>query len=100
MHVEPDGDGYRVRMSTTKGNIVPVTIMGAAFTFISVLMFISAMSEANGWRLVIAGAVAAMFGGVGLRQIGFVRASLPRWAEDRAAQMEGLAERIPKLLRD
>jgi len=100
VHVEPDGDGYRVRMKTVKGNVAPITVVGAAFTFISALMLMSALSGGTGWRLVIAGAVAAMFGGVGLGQIGYLRASLPGWAADRAAQMEGLAERIPKLLND
>jgi hypothetical protein len=45
-------------------------------------------------------ALAAAFGAAGVGQLGYIRATLPRWAEERAAQMEGLAERIPLLLKE
>jgi hypothetical protein len=45
-------------------------------------------------------AIAAAFGVAGVGQLGYVRATLPRWAEERAAQMEALAERIPLLLKE
>jgi len=44
------------------------------------------------------GVVAAAMALVGLGQLGYIRALLPRWAAERASQMEALAERIPRLL--
>jgi len=99
VHVEPDADGYRVRMLTVKGSVGPVTAMGLAFTLMSLLFVIVAVSEGGGQKLLFGAAMATIFGGVGLGQIGYLRASLPGWAADRATQMEGLAERIPKLLK-
>lgn len=94
VHVEPYGDAYRVRMSTRKGQATQLGAMGAAFTFaglVMAVMILLGLSEASLAR-------AALFAAFGLGQIGWVRATLPGWAETRAEQMEGLAERIPLLL--
>jgi hypothetical protein len=40
----------------------------------------------------------AMFGALGIGAIGAARLALPSWANKRAAQMEEIAERIPRLL--
>lgn len=97
VHVEPDGDAYRVRMRTQKGSTGPALAIGAFFTFVSVLLLIMTFLGGGEFRdLIIAGA----FGVAGVGQLAFARATLPGWALERATQMEGLAERIPLLLKD
>lgn len=97
VHVEPDGDAYRVRMRTFKGSTVPAMAMSGAFLFMATVFFIlTLVGEASSGGYVMA----ALFGLVGVGNLGFARATLPSWAEERAAQMEGLAERIPLLLNE
>lgn len=92
VHVEPDGDRYRVRMRTFKGNAGPMAIVGAFFLLVPVLILIlNGTAPADLIR-------AAVFGLAGLGQFGFLGVSLTKWARERSAQMEGLAERIPLLL--
>ena len=96
VHLEPDGDGYRVRMRTVKGNVAPRAAVSAAFIFLAVIFLLQLFVEGADLRGLI---MVGMFGGVGLGQLGFLRATLPNWALERATQMEGLAERIPLLLK-
>jgi hypothetical protein len=97
VHVEPDGEEYRVRMRTFKGSTVPALAMSGAFLFMATIFFIlTLLGEASSTGYVMA----ALFGLVGVGNLGFSRATLPSWAEERAAQMEGLAERIPLLLNE
>ena len=44
--------------------------------------------------------LAAFLGAVGVGAGANARFQLPRWARERATQMDGLAERIPLLLAD
>lgn len=97
VHVEPDGDRYRVRMRTHKGNVVPRMAMGTAFILMAVMMLVDALGEGATFRALLP---ALMFGGVGVGALGYTRAALPGWAHERATQMEGLAERIPLLLKE
>ncbi len=94
IHVEPDGERYRVRMRTLKGSAAPLAIAGAAFLFMSAVIL---ASNGIAWNELLP---AALVGMIGLGQIGYLGVSLPRWARERAAQMEGLAERIPLLLEE
>ena len=94
-HVEPDGDGYRVRMRTVKGSAAVAATMGLAFLSMATLFLVLSlvgMEDAGDF------VTAAIFGLFGVGQIVYTRAMLPSWADQRAAQMEGLAERIPRLL--
>jgi hypothetical protein len=96
VHVEPDGDRYRVRMQTLKGDAYPRATLGAVTMGASAVMFL--VNSTGGLRPggVV---VAAVMGLAGLAQLGYLRALLlPRWAAERAGQMEALAERIPRLL--
>jgi hypothetical protein len=96
VHVEPDGDHYRVRMRTMKGDFGPRMVMGSAFVVISIMMLVaSVLGDGNTTSLVMG----SFFGLGGLAQLGSTRALLKRWAGRRAAQMEALAERIPLLLK-
>ena len=97
VHVEPDGDRYRVRMRTHKGNVAPRMMMSAAFILMAVLMLLAAIGEGVSFRVLLP---ALMFGGAGVGTLAYTRAALPGWAVERATQMEGLAERIPLLLKE
>ena len=97
VHVEPHGDRYRVRMRTHKGNLLPNAFASAAFIFMGgIFLLLTLLGEANSGGAVMG----LVFGLVGLVQLAYSRFRLPQWAEERAAQMEGLAERIPLLLKD
>lgn len=97
VHVEPDGDRYRVRMRTHKGNVVPRMAISAAFIFMSVMLVLDALGEGASFRGLLP---ALLFGAVGVGALIFTRATLPGWALERAIQMEGLAQRIPLLLKE
>jgi hypothetical protein len=94
VHVEPDGERYRVRMRTLKGNAAPLAIAGTSFLFMAAIIL---ASNGTAWSELLP---AALVGMIGLGQFGYLGAHLPRWARVRAAQMEGLAERMPLLLED
>jgi hypothetical protein len=97
VHMEPEGDRYRVRMQTVKGNVLPIAGMGGALLFVAATAALTGLfGTPDPSSLVIGG----LFGAVGLGQIAFARAALPRWAHERADQMEALAARIPLLLDD
>lgn len=93
--VEPQGTGYAVRMSTRKGNVTQFTLMGGMFAVMGVAIAIGALVGSDDSL-----ARGALFAAFGLGQIVWVRARLPGWAELRAEQMEGLAQRIPLLLKE
>ncbi len=97
VYVEPDADGHRVRMRTHKGNVTPRMAVTAAFIFLALFMVLDALGEGASFRALLP---AVMFGGLGVGVLAFTRATLPGWALERATQMEGLAERIPLLLKE
>lgn len=97
VHVEPDGDAYRVRMWTLKGRTGPAVAIGTFFSFVSALLLIMSLLGGGNVRDLV---IALAFGVAGVGQLAYTRATLPGWALERAAQMEGLAERIPLLLSD
>jgi hypothetical protein len=97
IHVEPSEDGHRVRMSTFKGNVTDLTIMGSMFLLMAIFTGLLIYFKKG----VDAGLImSALFGALGLGVIGRTRLALPAWADRRAAQMEEIAERIPRLLDD
>ena len=97
VHVEPWEGGHRVRMSTFKGNVTELTTMGAMFLLMAVFTaFIIYAKKGMDPGLIMS----ALFGVLGLGVIGRTRLALPAWADRRAAQMEEIAERIPRLMSD
>lgn len=71
--------------------------VSAAFIFLSVVFVLQMLAEGGHVRGLL---MAAMFGAVGVGTLAIKRATLPGWAMERAEQMEGLARRIPLLLKD
>jgi hypothetical protein len=94
VHVEPDGEGYAVRMRTKKGQTSQLALMGGVFAGVG-LMSAFGLLLGSGDDSVFR-ALAFLMVGVGM--VAWARASLPAWARTRAEQMEGLAERIPRLM--
>jgi len=97
VYVEPDGDRYRVRMRTHKGNVILAAAVSATFIFMSLVIVLQMLAGGGEIRGLM---MAAIFGAAGLGNLAYARATLPGWALERAAQMEGLAERIPQLLKE
>ncbi len=96
VHVEPDGDRYRVRMQTLKGDTLPRAAMGGVIAGTGGFLFLSA--SGGGLPPVGVAVMAAVMALGGLSQVIYARARLPGWAAERAAQMEALAERITRLV--
>lgn len=95
VHVEPDGDGFRLRMQTLKGDTFSRAFVGGTAALMSGVMFLEAATE--GLRtggLPFAG----LIGVAGIGQLVYLRLSLPRWADTRAAQMDAIAERVLGML--
>ncbi len=94
VHVEPDGEGYAVRMRTKKGQVSQLALMGSVFAGVGLM---SAMGLLLGFGDdSVSRAMAFLV--AGLSMITWARVTLPGWARTRAEQMEGLAERIPRLM--
>lgn len=94
-HIEPHGEGWRLRMETFKGDAAPLAIAGSMFGLIGLLMLVLTFLGEAGMTEAIVGTVLAA-GGFG--RVGYLRISLPQWADRRATQMEGVAERMNHLL--
>lgn len=97
VYVEPDasGRGYQVRMRTEKGSVVPAVAVSVVLLLLSVVLVLDSIADGGD---LLAQAMAMLFGVAATGNVAYTRATLPRWAAERAAQMEGLAERIPLLL--
>jgi len=96
VHVEPSADGYRVRMRTLKGNAMPRLVVGGLFTLVgAMIVAVEAFTGPDFGDLIFA----SLFATIGVGNLAYLRWMLPRWARERADQMEGLAERIPRLVK-
>lgn len=92
--VEPTGDGYRLRLGTTKGNARPLFLAGSAMVGMALIFLVLSLiglGSASVEGVVILSAI-------GLAQIGFAAIPLPGWARTRKRQMEAIAERVTAAL--
>jgi hypothetical protein len=90
-HVEPDGDGWRLRMQSLKEDAAPLAMMAGAVSLIGLSIFVVALVDGSAAREMV---VSLVFMAGGFGKLGYLRVSLPRWADERAAQMESVAERL------
>lgn len=95
VHVEPEADHYRVRMQTLKGNAVIIAAAAGAIMVSAVMSLVTAVAAGVDVRAV---ATSALLGLAGVGILGYVRASLPQWAAQRAAQMEALEQRVRSMM--
>jgi hypothetical protein len=88
VHVEPEGDGFRLRMQTVKGETFSRAFVGGTAMLMSGVML---LQEGIGTSGLVAG---ALIGLAGLGQFVYLRLALPRWAATRGSQMDAIAERV------
>ena len=92
--IEPAGQGYRLRMSTVKGDAAGFNALGltglaaAAATFGSLSL---------SGELADAVIVSAIFAVSGIGALIANRVRLPRWAKERETQMESIARRLDEI---
>lgn len=97
VHVEPEGDGFRLRMQTLKGDALSRALVGGTTMLMSGVMLFEGVTEglrAGGFG------VAAVLGLVGLAFFISPRLTLPEWAATRGSQMDAIAERVRRLLEE
>jgi hypothetical protein len=97
VHVEPDGDGYRLRMQTLKGDTFSRAFVGGTAVLMSGVLFLEHATQGLGTAAL---AFAALIGLAGLGQFVSLRVLLPRWAGERASQMDAIAERVQHSLEE
>ncbi len=93
--VEPTEHGEQLRLSTLKGDAMPLNALGLVMGGMSILMGAAVAAAGKpGKALVVLG----MFGGMALAAFGANLVRLPRWARERDRQMEAIAEQAIRLL--
>lgn len=91
--LEPTESGELLRLQTLKGDAYMTLGAGPALAFVGMLLFMLAVlagDAATLRSLIMFGAI----GGSGLGMFLSGRLTLPRWAETRELQMEGVAQRL------
>lgn len=94
-HVEPSAEGWQLRMQTLKGDAAALAGIGAVGILFGVLVVILTLFGDMNVRARVLGAV---FMAAGAGQLGYLSLALPRWADEREAQMEAIARKLPLLL--
>jgi hypothetical protein len=94
-YVEPTEAGHRLRLGTLKSNGVALGWMGLAMLAVALVMtaYLAAAGEAG--DAITFALIAAM----GAALLGTNALRLPRWADEREAQMERIAARAQSLIR-
>lgn len=93
--LEETEKGHRLRLGTFKGNAMEVMGLGGVGIVMALIMGIAMIAKAKtGIELLLPAFFATM--GVGAAAANFLR--LPRWADEREAQMEHIAARARALL--
>lgn len=97
--LEPTDSGERLRLRTLKGDATATLGLGAALMAIAPLLFVlllvtGGMGDPD---TVTLPALLALFGGA---LFGAGRLNLPRWAETRRLQMDGIAARLVEAVQE
>ncbi len=93
--VEPTEAGHRLRLYTVKGN-AKISLLGGLAAFAYGLAFLLLLAFTDDLVPVIM-MVMTLISVIGLGGMGFTAFRLPRWARERARQMEALAARAVEL---
>lgn len=94
-YVEPTEAGHRLRMSTVKGDAAPLTRIGFAALLVAALLLVLSFVAGEGASEAAGALFVALAGGATL---GYNALRLPRWADQREAQMAHVAARAQALL--
>lgn len=94
--IEPTSTGYRLRLADSmEGAAVVATIVGGFFLAFALLILLVLLGKTDpGARFV----VPAFFSVIGTGLIGGAKITLPRWADEREAQMKHITSRAKALI--
>ena len=87
--VEPTGSGYRLRMTTTKGDFRTLTAMGFSILAMALMLFF-----VGGLSSSVDAAGPVFLGLVGMVTLGANLGRMPSWARTRSRQMDQLATEV------
>ncbi len=88
--VEPTDTGYRLRLHTVKGNAMSRLLGGLAACVLGLTLLLSTFSgDLTTLRVMMLSLITV----VGAGSLGFTAYGLPRWARERARQMEAIVAR-------
>ena len=93
--VEPTGDGWRLRLGTTKGDAVTLLVLGAGGTVVGLVMLLFMVLAGEFSGDLMAALTLTLSGGGAL---GYSALRLPAWADEREHQMAHIAERVRALV--
>lgn len=93
--IEPAEAGYRLRMSTHRGDAPALLLGSSALLLLGLAMLVAILVQGTGGESLFSPLVLALLGAAGLGS-GVVR--LPRWAETRDEQMAAIATRTRAML--
>ena len=96
--LEPTDSGARLRLSTLKSDARPVMMMGLGLTLFSILLVVGAVIGLAGDPDVFGESLILALAGIVL--LATQRVRLPRWAETRELQMEGIIARLTSGMED
>ena len=93
--IEPDDDGWRLRLETIRGDATPMNLSGgAALAFAAILFTVLLLTGGVSQELI--GPLTIALGGAGI--LGYNAVRLPAWAGEREAQFQHIAARARALL--
>jgi hypothetical protein len=94
--IEPTSEGYRIRLTDSmEGALVIATLMGGFFLAFALLILLILLGKTDpGARFVVPG----FFSIIGAGLIAGSRITLPRWAEERDAQIQHITSRAKALI--
>ncbi len=95
-YIEPTPEGHRLKLGTLKGNALAMGRMGSFGVTMGLVMLVIFVLTG---QLAAEGLFVPMFlAGMGGAALASAALSLPRWAREREAQMEYIAERARALI--
>lgn len=93
--IEPSAKGYRLRLGTLKGDAMGVNALGFTGLFAGAAVFVSMLLSGEVQGALV---VPTIFGAAGVTALLANMVRLPRWAQQRAGQMEHIADRATTMI--
>ena len=96
-YVEPTQKGYELRLTTKKGNMQGMLLMGFAYMFVGLVMLLNMIAEAGMGLSIASLLVTGFFMLAGFGTVTSVATGQPKWARKREEQMEAICKRAVAL---
>ncbi len=97
VHVEPVDDGYRLRMRTLKGEVEAISVVAISVLMVALIMAVAIVGKRG---IDPALFISAIFAAGGFGMLATTRLRLPGWAAERKSQMEEIATRVDRMMRE